>query len=97
MSNHAELSAITFTTAFNLDESYGFILNDTYGGAYCTTFEQSILDASDKELLLYAVETMDNADDAGYHILVGVREGSGITINGKFYDSDEVNEMLESV
>jgi hypothetical protein len=96
MANRPQLVATTFNDYIGGEVSYGFRLADDYDNTYSNTFDESVLYVSDAELLRHAAESFEDSDLVGYHILQ-TAESAGITINGKYYDANEVEEMLESV
>jgi hypothetical protein len=95
MSNYAELVATRFIDNHSSSESYGYRLYDSYGMDYDNNFDADILTASDSTLLRYAYNC--SIDNPANDILESAMANNGIHINGTFYDTHEVTEILHDL
>jgi hypothetical protein len=97
MSNTTCLVATKFTNiAQENEESYGFRLYDNYGQNYDNLAEGPITD--DLELLKWAIENhppcASNDDDIADALGDVKSNASGMEINGKWYDWDEIKHLF---
>jgi hypothetical protein len=91
MSNRADLVATQFVTK-NGESSYGYRLYDDYATIYSNYDAASIMDISDFDLL---AKVKDEVSYEGKGILDYIREEKvGITINGNYYDWDEIKHIF---
>jgi|CXWL01.1.fsa_nt_gi hypothetical protein len=91
MSAKVNLVATEFKSYLGV--TYGFRLYDDYGQTYANNIdaaEWSVLD--DMKLLQFALENTNENSDS---IFDNVRDmGEGITINGNYYDHEEIQQYL---
>ena len=92
MSNQVTLMATTFTQpASTVPDTHGFRMYDSYSKTYDNNSESPIMD--DIELLQYALSVEDEIVTGMIDHLKSMEKG--MTINGVWYDYDEIKVYLE--